>query len=159
MEKIKLSNIKNVPEFRTVVSTQVDGKIQELYVLNPKGELFDEMYEVISSLLEMDSYTFEDGSTVTEENLMSYMIEKLTNIDVDINENVTLDDNISFLEIVSAIQEIHSEFIIKAQINLTNFYNLEKQRYHALQLEKAFTSFVEQKEANDKEEKELNNKK
>lgn len=143
MEKIKLSTIQNVEEFRAIIPVEIDGVTSNIFIENPVGEKYETLYNVITDILEKGE-TVIDTEIVNDENIVEYMIGLLTNIEVDKDLDIRADDNIVFIEMISFLTEIYEEIVTKIYINLNVLFSAKRTEMQEDKFVKTYSSFLEE---------------
>lgn len=157
MEKIKLSTIQNVEEFRAIIPVEIDGVTSNIFIENPIGEKYETLYNVITDILEKGE-TVIDTEIVNDENIVEYMIGLLTNIEVDKDLDIRADDNIVFIEMVSFLTEIYEEIVTKIYINLNVLFSAKRTEMQEDKFVKTYSSFLEEVKVDEIEEEGKKNK-
>lgn len=157
MEKIKLSTIQNVEEFRAIIPVEIDGVTSNIFIENPIGEKYETLYNVITDILEKGE-TVIDTEIVNDENIVEYMIGLLTNIEVDKDLDIRADDNIVFIEMISFLTEIYEEIVTKIYINLNVLFSAKRTEMQEDKFVKTYSSFLEEVKVDEIEEEGKKNK-
>lgn len=157
MEKIKLSTIQNVEEFRAIIPVEIDGVTSNIFIENPVGEKYETLYNVITDILEKGE-TVIDTEIVNDENIVEYMIGLLTNIEVDKDLDIRADDNIVFIEMISFLTEIYEEIVTKIYINLNVLFSAKRTEMQEDKFVKTYSSFLEEVKVDEIEEEGKKNK-
>lgn len=157
MEKIKLSTIQNVEEFRAIIPVEIDGVTSNIFIENPIGEKYETLYNVITDILEKGE-TVIDTEIVNDENIVEYMIGLLTNIEVDKDLDIRADDNIVFIEMISFLTEIYEEIVTKIYINLNVLFSAKRTEMQEDKFVKTYSSFLEEVKVDEIDEEGKKNK-
>lgn len=142
MEKIALSEIKNTEDYRAIIPIKINGKIENIYVRNPKSEVFEELWKVLGEIVDNGKYVDGDME-VDESGIILHMMKMLTNIEVDTEDDVLLVDRIEVLEVISVVKEIYNEMLLRLKFEVIEFYESERNRLVNERLEKSYNSFRE----------------
>lgn len=157
MEKIKLSTIQNVEEFRAIIPVEIDGVTSNIFIENPVGEKYETLYNVITDILEKGESAI-DTEVINDENIVEYMIGLLTNIEVDKDLDIRADDNIVFIEMISFLTEIYEEIVTKIYINLNVLFSAKRTEMQEDKFVKTYSSFLEEVKTDEIEEESKKNK-
>lgn len=157
MEKIKLSTIQNVEEFRAIIPIEIDGVTSNIFIENPVGEKYETLYNVITDILEKGESAI-DTEVINDENIVEYMIGLLTNIEVDKDLDIRADGNIVFIEMISFLTEIYEEIVTKIYINLNVLFSAKRTEMQEDKFVKTYSSFLEEVKTDEIEEESKNNK-